>query len=191
MFYPLLKFETLSLGGNKIMILDYKGRTPIIGKNVFIAPSAVIIGDVEIKDNASIWYGTVVRGDMERITIGEGSNIQDNCTIHTDYDKPAVIGNHVTVGHNAVVHGCIVEDDCLIGINAVVLGGARIRTGSVVAAGSVVKHGQVVGPYHLVAGTPCELKKELSATTVEKRKETAEHYIELARDHMAIKKAGD
>jgi carbonic anhydrase/acetyltransferase-like protein (isoleucine patch superfamily) len=173
------------------MILEYKGRTPAIGKNVFIAPTAVIIGDVEIKDNASIWYGTVIRGDMERITIGEGSNIQDNCTIHTEYDKPAVIGNDVTVGHNAVVHGCIVEDDCLIGINAVVLGGARIRTGSVVAAGSVVKHGHVVGPYHLVAGTPCEFKKELSATTVEKRKETAEHYIALAREHMAIKKAGD
>jgi gamma-carbonic anhydrase len=173
------------------MILEFKGITPIIGKNVFIAPTAVIIGNVEIKDNASIWYGTVVRGDMERITIGESSNIQDNCTLHTDFDKPTVIGNHVTVGHNAVVHGCIVEDYCLIGINAVVLGGARIRTGTVVAAGSVVKHGQVVGPYHLVAGTPCELKKVLPETTVEKRRETAEHYMELVREHRAIKKAGD
>ncbi|MGA8181721.1 MAG: gamma carbonic anhydrase family protein [Desulfobacterales bacterium] len=173
------------------MILEFKGRSPIIGKNVFIAPTAVIIGNVEIKDNASVWYGTVVRGDMERIIIGESTNIQDNCTIHTDSDKPTVIGNHVTVGHNAVVHGCIVEDYCLIGINAVVLGGARIRTGTVVAAGSVVKHGQVVGPYHLVAGTPCELKKVLSETTVEKRKETAEHYMELIREHRAIKKAGD
>jgi len=173
------------------MILEFKGRSPIIGKNVFIAPTAVIIGNVEIKDNASVWYGTVVRGDMERITIGESTNIQDNCTIHTDYDKPTVIGNHVTVGHNAVVHGCIVEDYCLIGINAVVLGGAQIRTGTVVAAGSVVKHGQVVGPYHLVAGTPCELKKVLPETTVEKRKETAEHYMELVREHRAIKKAGN
>jgi carbonic anhydrase/acetyltransferase-like protein (isoleucine patch superfamily) len=173
------------------MILEFKGRSPIIGKNVFIAPTAVIIGNVEIKDNASVWYGTVVRGDMERITIGESTNIQDNCTIHTDYDKPTVIGNHVTVGHNAVVHGCIVEDYCLIGINAVVLGGAQIRTGTVVAAGSVVKHGQVVGPYHLVAGTPCELKKVLPETTVEKRKETAEHYMELVREHRAIKKTGD
>jgi gamma-carbonic anhydrase len=173
------------------MILEFKGRSPIIGKNVFIAPTAVIIGNVEIKDNASVWYGTVVRGDMERITIGESTNIQDNCTIHTDYDKPTVIGNHVTVGHNAVVHGCIVEDYCLIGINAVVLGGARLRTGTVVAAGSVVKHGQVVGPYHLVAGTPCVLKKVLPETTAENRKETAEHYLELVRDHRAIKKAGD
>ena len=173
------------------MILEFKGIAPIIGKNVFIAPTAVIIGNVEIKDNASIWYGTVIRGDMERIFIGESTNIQDNCTIHTDYDKPTVIGNHVTVGHNAVVHGCIVEDNCLIGINAVVLGGARIRTGTVVAAGSVVKHGQVVGPYHLVAGTPCELKKVLPESTVEKRRETAEHYMELVREHRTIKKAGD
>ena len=173
------------------MILEFNGRAPIIGKNVFIAPTAVIIGDVEIKDNTSIWFGTVVRGDRAKITIGESTNIQDNCTIHPDYDKDVVIGNHVTVGHNAVVHGCVVEDNCLIGINAVVLGGARIRTGSVVAAGSVVKHGQEIGPYHLVAGTPCELKKVLPETTADKRKETADHYMELVREHRAIKKAGD
>jgi len=173
------------------MILEFNGRAPIIGKNVFIAPTAVIIGDVEIKDNTSIWFGTVVRGDRAKITIGESTNIQDNCTIHPDYDKDVVIGNHVTVGHNAVVHGCIVEDNCLIGINAVVLSGARIRTASVVAAGSVVKNGQVVGPYHLVAGIPCELKKVLPEATVEKRKETAENYIELTRAYRSMKKAGD
>ena len=173
------------------MILEFNGHTPKIGKNVFIAPTAMVIGKVEIKDNANIWYGTVLRGDMAAITVGEGTNIQDNCTIHTDHDKPAIIGNRVTVGHNAIVHGCIVEDNCLIGINAVVLSGAWIKTGAVVAAGSVVKHGQVVEPYHLVAGTPAEFKKKLSKTTVEKRKQTAEHYIELAQEHMAIKKAED
>jgi carbonic anhydrase/acetyltransferase-like protein (isoleucine patch superfamily) len=94
------------------------------------------------------------------------------------------------VGHNAVVHGCVIENYCLIGINAVVLSHASIKTGSVVAAGSVVKHGQVVGPYHLVAGTPALIKKELSEGDVEKRKQTAEHYIELAVEHKAIKKAG-
>lgn len=173
------------------MILSHKGRQPIIGNNVFIAPTAVVIGNVKIKDNSSIWYGTVLRGDLAPISIGEGTNIQDNCTIHTDYDKPAVIGDGVTVGHNAVVHGCIVEDHCLIGINAVILSGAWIKTGAVVAAGSVVRHGQVVEPYHLVAGIPAESKKELSKTTVGKRKQTAHHYIELAQEHMVIKKAGD
>jgi carbonic anhydrase/acetyltransferase-like protein (isoleucine patch superfamily) len=173
------------------MIIEHNGRNPIIGKNVFIAPTATVIGDVTIKDNSSIWYGTVLRGDLAPITIGKSTNIQDNCTIHTDHDKPAIIGNRVTVGHNAVVHGCIVEDNCLIGINAVVLSGAWIKTAAVVAAGSVVKHGQVVEPYHLVAGIPAESKKKLSKTSVEKRKQTAEHYIELAQEHMAIKKAGD
>jgi carbonic anhydrase/acetyltransferase-like protein (isoleucine patch superfamily) len=172
------------------MILEFNGHTPKIGKNVFIAPTAMVIGKVEIKDNANIWYGTVLRGDMAAITVGEGTNIQDNCTIHTDYDAPAMIGNNVTVGHNAVVHGCTVEDNCLIGINAVVLSHAWIKTGSVVAAASVVKHGQVVGPFHLVAGVPASMKKELSESTVENRKETARHYIELAREHMSIKKAG-
>jgi len=173
------------------MILIHKGRKPTLGKNVFIAPTAMIIGDVTIKDNASIWYGAVLRGDMAPISIGENTNIQDNCTIHTDRDKPAIIGNHVTVGHNAVVHGCIVEDYCLIGINAVILSSACIKIGAVVAAGSVVKHGQVVKPYHLVAGIPAELKKELSKTTIENRRQTAEHYTELAKEHMAIEKAGD
>ena len=171
------------------MILEYKGHKPKIGKNVFIAPTATVIGDVEIKDYANIWYGTVLRGDMAPIIVGKNTNIQDNCTLHTDFDRPAIIGDYVTVGHNAVVHGCVIENYCLIGINAVILSNASIKTGSVVAAGSVVKHGQVVGPYHLVAGTPASIKKELSEDDVEKRKKTAEHYIELAVEHKAIKKS--
>jgi carbonic anhydrase/acetyltransferase-like protein (isoleucine patch superfamily) len=172
------------------MILEYKGHKPKIGKNVFIAPTATIIGDVEIKDNSSIWYGTVLRGDMAPIIVGKSTNIQDNCTVHTDFDRPAIIGDYVTVGHNAVVHGCIIENYCLIGINAVILSHASIKTGSVVAAGSVVKHGQVVGPYHLVAGIPASTKKELPEAEVEKRKKTAEHYMQFALEHRAIKKAG-
>ena len=172
------------------MILEYKGHRPKIGKNVFIAPTATVIGDVEIKDYASIWYGTVLRGDMAPIIVGKNTNIQDNCTLHTDFDRPAIIGDYVTVGHNAVVHGCIIEDYCLVGINSVILSHAFIKTGSVVAAGSVIKHGQVVGPYHLVAGTPASIKKELSEAEMGKRKKTAEHYIELAVEHKAIKKAG-
>jgi len=173
------------------MILEYKGHKPKIGKNVFIAPTATVIGNVEIKDGASIWYGTVLRGDMAPITVGKSTNIQDNCTVHTDFDRPAIIGDYVTVGHNAVVHGCIIENYCLIGINAVILSHASIKTGSVVAAGSVVKHGQVVGPYRLVAGIPASIKKELSEAEVEKRKKTAEHYMQFALEHRAINKAGE
>jgi carbonic anhydrase/acetyltransferase-like protein (isoleucine patch superfamily) len=172
------------------MILEFNGIKPKIGKNVYIADTATIIGDVTIEAGASVWYGTVLRGDMAPISVGERTNIQDNCTVHTDVGKPAVIGANVTVGHNAVVHGCMVEDSCLIGINAVVLSGALIKTGSVVAAGSVVKQGQIVGPYHLVAGIPARKKKLLSEQTLVARKQTATHYVELAGRHMKIIKAG-
>ena len=173
------------------MILEYKGIKPKIGKNVFIANTATIIGDVVIKDDASIWYGTVLRGDMASISVGEGTNIQDNCTVHTDVDKPAIIEDSVTIGHNAVVHGCVIENNCLIGINSVVLSNAHVKTGSVVAAGSVVKQGQVIGPFHLVAGIPATMKKKLSKETIIKRKQTANHYIKLAEEHMKITKAGE
>ncbi|UCD91501.1 MAG: gamma carbonic anhydrase family protein [Desulfobacterales bacterium] len=171
------------------MIFEFNGISPKIGKNVYIAKTATVIGDVKIKDGASIWYGTVLRGDMAPITVGEGTNIQDNCTVHTDYDKPAIIGNNVTIGHNAVVHGCIIENNCLIGINSVVLSNAHVKTGSVVAAGSVVKYGQIVGPYHLVAGIPALRKKTLSEHSLAKRKQTAAHYVQLAAAHKKMKKA--
>jgi carbonic anhydrase/acetyltransferase-like protein (isoleucine patch superfamily) len=162
------------------MIAEYKGKTPKIGKDVFIAPTAVIIGDVEIADGANIWYGAVLRGDMSSIRVGRNTNIQDNCTVHTDYGKSAIIGQGVTVGHNAVVHGCTVEDNCLIGISAVVLNNAVIKTGSIVAAGSVVREGQVVGPGHLVTGIPASLKKILSEEEIESLRIPAIVYTELA-----------
>ncbi len=168
------------------MIIEYKGKKPIIGSNVFIATTAVVIGDVEIMDGASIWYGTVLRGDMAAIKIGKESNIQDNCTVHTDYGSPAIIGDRVSVGHNAVVHGCTIENESLIGINAVVLTGAIIKKGSVVAAGSVIKEGQQVGPYHLVAGSPAVLKKELSAALAERFRQPIKNYRKLADEHMAL-----
>lgn len=166
------------------MIFEYKGKKPKIGKNVFIAPTAVIVGDVEIGDHASIWYGVVIRGDLAPVTIGENSNIQDNCTVHTDTAHPAVIAENVTVGHNAVVHGCTVEADCLIGIGAVVLNGACIKAGSVVASGSVVKEGQIVGPRHLVAGVPAMLRKELTEDDVRKFGGPLRTYLELAKEYM-------
>ncbi|MFH2219912.1 MAG: gamma carbonic anhydrase family protein [Pseudomonadota bacterium] len=168
------------------MILEFKGKKPKIGKDVFVAPTAVIVGDVEIKAGASIWFGTVIRGDLAPVRIGRKTNIQDNCTIHTDVDKPAIIGDNVTVGHNAVVHGCTVENNCLIGINAVVLSAARVRTGSVVAAGSLVRQGQEIGPWHLVAGVPAEMKKRLSEETVAERRKTAESYTEIAGEYMKM-----
>ncbi|MBF0226188.1 MAG: gamma carbonic anhydrase family protein [Desulfobacterales bacterium] len=174
-----------------MIIIEYKGKKPKIGNNVFIAPNATIIGNVEISDNSSVWYGAVIRGDLDLITIGSNTNIQDNCTVHTDYGKPTIIGNNVTIGHNAVVHGCTIEDNCLIGFNAGVLNGAIIKKNSVVAAGSVVKEGQIVGPYHLVAGVPSTLKKELSKEIGDSLELPAKVYCEIAKEHAINTKIYD
>ncbi len=169
------------------MILECKGHKPKIGKNVFIAANATIIGNVEIGDNSSVWYNTVIRGDTDAIVIGKNTNIQDNCTLHADEGKPAIIGDNVTVGHNAVVHGCTVEDSCLIGIHSTVLNGAIIRKGSIVGSNAVVPEGREVGPYHLVTGIPASLKKELTPDIVEVLQVPADVYCGLAGEHRKNK----
>ncbi len=165
------------------MLLPYKDKQPIVAPDVFIAPTAVIIGDVEIAEGASIWYGAVLRGDLAPIRIGANTNIQDNCTIHTDLNKPAIIGRHVTLGHNAVVHGCTIEERCLIGINAVVLSGAHIKTGCIIGAGAVIKEGRVAGPYQLLTGIPAVVKKEYAEDVLEVLDWAVDEYLELAGDH--------
>ncbi|MFZ5569385.1 MAG: gamma carbonic anhydrase family protein [Thermodesulfobacteriota bacterium] len=172
------------------MLIPYCEKIPKIGKNVFIAPTAVIIGDVVIRDNASVWFNTVIRGDLAGIVIGENTNIQDNCTVHTDHDKPAVIGSNVTVGHNAVIHGCTIEDDCLIGIQAVILNEARVKKGTVVAAASLVKEGQHVGPFQLVAGVPAVVKRSLSEELVRNYQEPVHSYLKLAAAYQTAAKGG-
>ena len=168
------------------MIVSFHGKTPLIGRDVFIAPTAVLIGDVRIGDGASIWYGTVLRGDMDTIVVGARSNIQDNCTVHTDAGFPAHIGEDVTVGHNAVIHGCTLETGCLVGIGAIVLNGAVLRAGAVVAAGSVVREGQEVGPRHMVAGVPAQVKSVLDEAVGTRFRMAAEHYTHLSRAHQAL-----
>jgi carbonic anhydrase/acetyltransferase-like protein (isoleucine patch superfamily) len=165
------------------MILPYAGKAPAIHPTAFIAPTAVIIGDVEIGAGASIWFGAVVRGDMAPIRIGARTNIQDNCTLHVDVDTPATIGAGVTVGHNAVVHGCAIESECLIGMGALVLNRAKICSGSIIAAGAVVRQDSVIGPHQLAAGTPAVIKKTLSSAALATIQEAAAHYVELAALH--------
>lgn len=165
------------------MIIEHNNNKPVIGKNVFIAATAVLIGNVTVKDGASIWYGAVLRGDMAPIIIGDDTNIQDNVTIHTDYDFPSIVGARCSVGHNAVIHGCEIEDECLISMHATILTGARVRKGSIVAASTVVKEGQQVGPNHLVAGTPAELKKKLPGETNQMIRQPIINYSRLSREH--------
>ena len=173
------------------MRIPYQGKHPEIAPNVFIAPTAVVIGDVRIDQGASIWYGTVLRGDLAPIRIGADTNIQDNCTIHTDLNKPAVIGRRVTIGHNAVVHGCTIEDRCLIGMNAVVLSGAYIKTGSILGAGAVMKEGATAGPFQLLAGIPAVVKKQFDKEILEILDLSVDEYLELALDHQkAVERMG-
>ena len=162
------------------MIIPHNSIAPSIGENVFIAPTAVVVGDVTIEEGASIWFNAVLRGDMAPIRIGRNTNIQDNCTVHTDYGKPASIADHVTVGHNAVVHGCTIETGSLIGINAVVLNDAHIMTQSVVAAGAVVREGARFGPRQLIAGTPASVKKALTESMLKRVDGSVAHYMALA-----------
>jgi carbonic anhydrase/acetyltransferase-like protein (isoleucine patch superfamily) len=162
------------------MILPFEGKTPVIGKDVFIAPTAVVVGDVVIGDRSSIWFGTIIRGDLAPIRIGSETNIQDNCTVHVDEDYPAVIGDRVSVGHNAVVHGCTVEDETLIGIGSRILSGSRIRSGSVVAANAVVREGQQVGPRELVAGTPAQVKRTISEGEMKRFLQPVQNYLRIS-----------
>ncbi len=168
------------------MIIDLGEKKPRIGNRVFIAPTAVIVGDVDIRDGASIWYGAVLRGDMAPIFVGENSNVQDNCTVHTDYGKPAHIGKHVTIGHNCVVHGCYIEDYCLIGMGSLLLNECRVLTGSMVAAGSLLKEGQIVGPYHLVAGAPATFRKEFPHEIIPRIADPIQNYLDTSHEHMTF-----
>ncbi|MFF7154019.1 gamma carbonic anhydrase family protein [Streptomyces sp. NPDC008139] len=165
------------------MIADILGRAPEIDATAFTAPGSVVLGDVTLGAGASVWYHAVLRGDCESITVGAGSNIQDNCTVHADPGFPAVVGEGVTVGHNAVLHGCVIEDDVLVGMGATVLNGAHIGTGSLIAAAALVPQGMRVPPGSLVAGVPAKVRRELTEEEKATVRLNAEHYVALADVH--------
>jgi carbonic anhydrase/acetyltransferase-like protein (isoleucine patch superfamily) len=167
------------------LIATVSGRTPDVDRDAFVAPTAVVLGSVTLAAGSSVWYHAVLRGDCESITIGENSNIQDNSTVHADPGFPAVIGRGISVGHNAVLHGCTVEDDVLVGMGATVLNGARIGAGSLVAAGALVPQGMQVPPNSLVAGVPAKVKRELSEQDRAEIKLNAEWYVNLSGEHRA------
>lgn len=160
---------------------------PKLDQAAFVAPTATVIGEVTVGQDASIWYGASVRADLAPIAIGIGSNVQDNASIHVDAGIPATIGNYVTIGHNAVVHGATIEDEVLIGMGAIVLNHAKIGKGSLIAAGAVVREGMEVPPGSLVAGVPAKVLKELTPEQMADSRENAETYITCARAHADAK----
>ncbi|MBH0129467.1 gamma carbonic anhydrase family protein [Salinibacterium sp. NK8237] len=167
------------------LIVTLAGQSPSVADSAFLAPNATLIGNVTLAECVGIFYGAVLRGDTDAITIGEGSNLQDNVAVHCDEGIPTTVGSGVSVGHGAVLHGCTVEDDCLIGMNATVLNGAVIGTGSLVAAGAVVLEGTVIPPGSLVAGVPAKVRRELSDDEKAGVRENAAHYLELSAAHKA------
>ncbi|WP_217551858.1 gamma carbonic anhydrase family protein [Streptomyces sp. GbtcB6] len=168
------------------LIVGIGGREPKVEADVFVAPTASVIGDVTLKAGASVWYGAVVRGDVEKITVGAQANVQDNVTLHADPGFPVTVGERVSIGHNAVVHGATVEDDCLIGMGATVLNGAVIGAGSLVAAQALVPQGMVVPPGSLVAGVPAKVRRELSQEEREGVTLNGTLYAELAKAHRGV-----
>ena len=155
-------------------------RVNLIGEGHFIAPSADVIGSVTLHPKTSVWFGAVIRGDVESIEVGEGSNIQDGSVVHADRGIPTRIGKNVTVGHKAVVHGCTVGDNSLIGIGAIVLNHAVIGENCIVGAGALVTERTVIPPNSLVVGSPAVVKKTLSEDVVEMLRQSAAHYIDNA-----------
>jgi len=143
------------------MIKEFEGNTPIIDKKSYIAEGGKVIGNVVMEEFSSIWHNVVARGDINKIHIGKYSNIQDNSVLHVTDDLPCIVGDYVTVGHGAMLHGCKIEDHCLIGMGSVVLNGVIVGRGSIIAAGAVVKEEMIIPPFSLVAGVPAKIIKEL------------------------------
>ena len=169
-----------------MILRGHAGKKPVLGKGVFVAENAAIIGDVVIGDESSIWYATTVRGDVMPIRIGARTSIQDNTVIHVTSDFSGTeIGDDCTIGHSAIIHACTVESFCLIGMGSILLDGARIGTGSLVGAGALVTPGTNIPPGSLVIGSPAKVKRPLNDKEREQIRYGAAHYVELARAYLA------
>lgn len=166
-------------------ILPFDGHEPRIDDEAWLAPTATVIGKVRIEADANVWFGAVMRGDIDEIVLGARSNLQDNAVIHTESGSPTIIGEDVSIGHGAIVHGCVVEDGCLIGMNSTVLNGAVIGAESLVAAGAVVLEGTIVPPRSLVAGVPAKVRRELSDEEVAGLHGNAARYVPRAKQYRA------
>lgn len=166
-------------------ILEVNGVAPTIADGVFIAPGAVVVGDVEIASGSSVWFNAVLRGDVAPIRVGAGTNIQDLALLHVDRGNPCVVGDNVTIGHSAIVHGCVVEEDVTIAMGAIVLSRSRIGRGAVIAAGAVVTEGARVEPDALMAGVPAVMKSKLRPERREQLAAIAGLYGENARRFVA------
>ena len=170
-------------------IYELDGIAPRIDGSAWVADSAQVMGNVELAEGASIWFGAIVRGDTEEIRVGRNSNVQDGSVLHTDHEKPLTIGDDVTVGHKVMLHGCTIGDGSLIGIGAVVLNGAKIGKGCLVGAGSLVTEGKEFPDGSMIVGSPARVVKQLTPEQLDKLRLSALHYVENAqRFKVGLKK---
>ncbi len=165
-------------------IIPFEDKEPQVAPDAFIAPTAVLIGDVIVEEGASVWFGAVLRGDFNRIVVGAGTSVQDNCVIHTNEELPTTIGSNVTVGHLSLLEGCEIEDGALIGMGSIVLNRARVGRRAMLAAGSVVREDQEVPPEVLAAGVPAKVKKDLEGSSSEWVEMAAREYQSLRLKYM-------
>ena len=165
------------------MLVEIKGFVPKVSENSFIANSAEVIGQVVVEEGANIWYNTVVRGDVEPIVIGNGTNVQDLSVLHTSKGFPTTIGKDVTIGHRAICHGCTIEDNVLIGMGAIVLDGAYIESNVIIGAGSLVPPKKRIPSGSLVMGSPAKVVRTLSEEEIEHIKQSAKNYVELSQHY--------
>lgn len=167
------------------MIRSFKDKSPVIHSSVFVAEDAVIIGDVEIGENSSVWFGCMLRGDVNYIKVGVRTNIQDATVIHvSSKTHPTILEDEITIGHRVTLHGCHIESNCLIGIGSIILDGARIGKHSLVAAGSLVTPNTIIPPRSLVMGSPAKVKRELTDDEVEKYSRNWPNYVELSKIYL-------
>ena len=166
------------------MIHQFDGEIPTVHKQSFVAISADVIGNVFIGQHSNIWFGAVLRGDMDHISIGTYSNIQDNCTVHTDKNFPVHIGDYVTIGHNSIIHGCKISNNTLIGMGSTILDGAVIGEYTIIGAGSLVTQGKKIPSGVLCMGVPAKVIRELTIEEKEGLIKSAEHYVELSLKYI-------
>jgi carbonic anhydrase/acetyltransferase-like protein (isoleucine patch superfamily) len=166
------------------MILNFKTHAPVIHKSVFIAEGAVIIGMVTIGKNSSIWFNTVIRGDIEKITIGENTNIQDGSVVHCSTGIETYVGNNVTVGHNVILHSCHISDGCLIGMGAIIIDNVKIGKNCLIGAGSIITKGKNIPDNSLVYGNPAKVIRILSSEEIGEFQKGNTHYLELMNEYL-------
>ena len=171
------------------MIRSYQGHIPVVPDTCYVDISAQVIGDVQLGEHASVWMNAVVRGDVHSIRLGANSNVQDCAVLHgMRHLYPVIVGEYVTIGHNATVHGCVIEDACLIGIGAAILNNARIGEGSIIGAGAVVPEGMVVPPRSLVAGVPGKVRRDLTTDDRELILKYARNYLDYTKIYLEERK---